>query len=496
MALRTAPLPSHPEAAPRPSSTGGDPVAAALGTIPLASAVVLGAVFESRPTGLLLSAVALTAATAISALRSYARRQEGLNVGRLIFDVAMLFWFALPALSVAVSGDQWNGRAIRHLAIDNSHARSAFLAIGLFYAVFSVAYALPLPRPLRRVAHRLSGRGHDLSTRQWVRLLSWAAALSFAFYVFEAGSPAGAVRIALQSRTAETPWASEGNLGTGLTPFHYAATSALVVAAAAAACLAVQRRVRGTARGAMLALFLLSTLWLALESGTRSTLIQAAAPPVVFLLVTAHRRLPTTTLLRYGAITVLVLGLVLGASALSIYRGGAELTRAPSLVGSDNDFFTVTAFSIAIHEAEDRYVPNRTVLQIASGPIPRVLWKGKPQPVAAALYTQWDRGVDYAEQGGNSLPSLVGQYYLTRGWWGVLLVGFSLGVILHLSDWVFRTNPSLLGRLLAITVALYVFVSFRGMGFGFFTPVYIILGLGILVGRRADRHVGREPAIA
>jgi hypothetical protein len=164
-------------------------------------------------------------------------------------------------------------------------------------------------------------------------------------------------------------------------------------------------------------------------------------------------------------------GIVLLADFQRQYRSTTEIDGV-SLQIQDNDFFTQTAFAIAVHEIEGRDLHDSALLHIVSAPLPRALWPGKPKMESAFVFSQYLWGYDVSEMGANTIPSIVGQYYLNWGWLGVFEIGLVLGVVFRLLDSASARTP--LGsstRFACMAVATYVFVSFRMLSFSFFAPM-------------------------
>jgi hypothetical protein len=106
-------------------------------------------------------------------------------------------------------------------------------------------------------------------------------------------------------------------------------------------------------------------------------------------------------------------------------------------------------------------------------------------------------GIDIDKRGGNTLPSIVGQYFLGWGWFGVLEIGFWLGLIFRVGDNAFARMPrGSPGRLAWAVFATWVFVAFRTIGFFFFMPVALsVVGAHLLTwaGRRRHGGAGATP---
>ena len=152
------------------------------------------------------------------------------------------------------------------------------------------------------------------------------------------------------------------------------------------------------------------------------------------------------------------------------------------------DFYTETAIAVVARDTIlERPLRESALFLFAVNPIPRVLWPGKPVPRTQWEYTLYRWGVDIYEQGGNAMPSIVGQYYLNWGVGGVAFIGLLLGVFVR---WIERRLTS--GRisyehlLLGASALTFVFLSFRFLapGFHYSTLLLAVLLFGLRLRRR------------
>jgi hypothetical protein len=142
----------------------------------------------------------------------------------------------------------------------------------------------------------------------------------------------------------------------------------------------------------------------------------------------------------------------------------------------DNDFFTFTAYALAVQDRENRYTEDSAIANLAVGPIPRSLWPDKPYLQSVVVFSRyvWGRNVTFT--GGNTLPSIVGQQFMSGGPLAVSAMGLSLGLLLAIGDSIFRraTVPAQVSYAIFL---IFVFVSFRTMSFGFFIPFEMMVAV-------------------
>jgi hypothetical protein len=417
-------------------------------------------------------------------------RDPSSRIGDIAIHIGALFWFLLPGLATAVSRQQFTQR-MPAISIGPRDALLAYLAVASFYLAYVIAYGLRPSRLLRSATSAIHGGGVDVTNRQAVRIMLGLYVVGMSFFVVSAGGPAAALRYALVSRGGPKPWASDTNFGTGLTPFANFSVSLLVVVAATSGALLVTRRLAFRHRVVLAGLSIACIGWIAVDRGTRSTVLGCVLAPGLLYLIKVRNTSGMRRISRVAALCGVVLTLMVVGNAQRAYR--SQLTRANAsdiqLGVQDNDYLSVTAFAIAIQRAEHRYLLQPTPVVLAAGPVPRVLWKSKPIPESIALYTQYARQQSYVKKGGNNLPSIVGGEYLNWGWPGVLILGLTLGLILRAGDSFFAQASSTLGQCSYLAVVAYLFISFRGLSFGYFFPVLIYVA-----GARALRAVsgGRD----
>ena len=403
-------------------------------------------------------------------LRAASRVGRSNDIGLCVLILATIFWFYAPAASTAFTDEQWYQRAAR-LRIDNAHALKAFLALNLFTFVLVTAYQFRFRRSFSASLRPLLGHDRWPSGRRIVTFLAACSIISCAFYAVLSGGVAGALSNFLASRTVHKPWDSQGNYGTALSPWHILCTGALVFAASFGFHVLVQKRIRAiSARALVFSVALLSAAIVILESGTRSVTLQVVAPATLLyfreriagqLLRRAPRLLP-----------ILALGVVMLSLAnfQLAHRSGVQIEgTVPDVEIQHNDFFTMTAFGFAAQEQLGYYLYDSALLLIATGPVPRVLWPGKPEPSVVVEFSSAYWGIDITLHGSNTMPSLLGQYFMSWGWFGILEIAAGLGLVVKLGDTfsgtVSRTSPLLFSYAAFLT---YLFVGFRFLGLNFF----------------------------
>lgn len=480
----TGEIAGHSQPTAQQPPLGRDNLTLPIAGIPLVLSVgfLLASAFE--PDAMIFLALMTFTSLLLLAWRAVSTHQRASDVGLVVFLGANIYWFGAPALPTALSDQQWDKRAA-HLVIHNDDALLTFVAVNLFICTALVGYEWGKAQSTVRLRHVLGADFWPPGTTLAL-LLIVSTLLALAFYVAAAGGISGAVSNIVGSRTAATPWASEGNEGTSLTPFHIISSAMLVFSSGFAFYALQTGRIRGVHRVALLGIAILSALTVILESGTRSTTLQIILPPTVLF----YRSTMAGDASRRATRLVLIAGAGIIALAISNfqleYRKTAEVTEVPSLRIEHNDFFSMASFAMASQEACDCYTHDSSLYLIATGPIPRVLWSGKPESEAIAAFSLRYWGRDIEKKGGNTLPSVVGQYYMAWGWFGILEVGLTLGFLIGWGDRLIQTLRSQSPLIYPYAVFLsYMFVGFRFLGFNFFPPVIMAWFMIRWITRRA-----------
>ena len=162
-------------------------------------------------------------------------------------------------------------------------------------------------------------------------------------------------------------------------------------------------------------------------------------------------------------------------------------------LGGSIDFFKETVLSILAVPQYHDYFHESVILQFLVAPIPRFLWLEKPASEMIWFYTLFRWKVDIFATGGNILPGIVGQFYMSWGWWGIILIGFFLGYVTGKIDLIFfgkNNTNNIYFRALGILFLVWVFISFRLISPGLLYPI-IIFGISVIMSRYKSRAFPR-----
>jgi oligosaccharide repeat unit polymerase len=418
------------------------------------------------------------------------RLRRGINHGHIagiILAAGFIVWYAFPAfvsyffldyqLDYSVYDLVNNELIIQAVALLSLFLVTSVITINIFGAPLHVTpNAQPPAKP---------------------RLIFGLALISFAVgmapYILFGDSLTEIVGAIIQSRAIEKPWAQATNLGDSVSPFTYLASSAFIASAFLLWFVAwdkrLSRRIRLTAFGVAL----LGTVIIFFDQGTRSAVALVIVPILIMIMLDLWRRS------RIRAIVVgtcMVLGVVLLLQFQVLYRTTYTRTSAPDLLGENlstlggtTDYFRETLFAVHLVPTYHDYFRESAILQFVISPFPRFLWPDKPISELVRFYTLSRWGVDILQESGNTFPGLVGQYYMSWGWFGPIIIGLLFGWLTAQIDKTLvseqvKNDLYLFG--LELMLIVWLFLSFRILSPGFFYPI-LVAGLVVYVGRRANR---------
>jgi hypothetical protein len=403
--------------------------------------------------------------------------QREVDVCWLVFHASVMFWFCFPGFTRSLQ-DNWYKSAAMVLVTPVSFTW-AWVAIVVFVAGFDLLYALI--RPGQTTRDFLAGVLGDTVKYRPQMLLGLMACLAvavFVNYLVLAGGIGPLVDNLLALRGSDyRPWSSDGNYSTRLSTFHAITESLIVIVCMVSGDLCLNGRLKGRARHLGFAVWLFTVGFeTLLSAGTRSVLALTLCAPLS--LYVRSRLLGQLGVRRLAGLMALAVALLWFSSFLRGSRtaGLTEQQETSFVYQDDVDYVAATALSYDIFRlnGEDPYRES-AMWMILVNPVPRWLWKGKPEPKIIVTYSWWDWGVDVSVVGGNSLPSMVGQSLLSWGWIGVVLTGFGWGFMAALGDAAIRDIHEGWSLIVWGLITWWMFTAFRFAGPSFFTAPYVLL---------------------
>jgi uncharacterized membrane protein len=223
------------------------------------------------------------------------------------------------------------------------------------------------------------------------------------------------------------------------------------------------------------------------DSGTRSLTALMLVPPVFVAFARAVR---TGRGKRWLVVGPLATAVVLWTAQVQLAMRNQGMTsdalaENPLLIW-DNDFFTETAIAVSLVPEKFDYLHESTAVLFISNPIPRSWWPSKPYPRVLQYYGIGRRGYDeYTDLGSSSMPSLLGQFHMNWGLWGVVEAAILYGLAFAFIDrGLRRARDDELLALVFSAAVVWLFLGFRALLPGFHYPV-LLLGLAVLGGSRS-----------
>jgi oligosaccharide repeat unit polymerase len=446
----------------------------ALAAAPLVHAIASVVLEFGFAKAMVFQAVSTACVYGLLLVRLIARRGSHAEIGILLFVAGMLFWYFVPAIQTALAPEQWEIDAAL-LRTSNADAQFAFLMVTLYGFLVLSTYQLTASKYLVNWLGNLLGGGRRIPARVWASTIVSGFLISVAYFIIQSGGVQAAVSYAIAGRSVVKPWSPEGNYGTAATPFYNVASTVLVVTSGAALYFVLKGKGRFQ-QNALCALIVATSIpFLAFLTGTRTLVIQAVLPAVAL----RYRELLDEQCNRARWIVFGVIAVVatIGLSGVQReHRSSGEISDALEFRINDNDQMTMASRAFVVKRMESgKDFHDSVLLDLFVGPIPRVLWPKKPEMSVVVSFSYYVWGVDISGVGGNTLPSIVGQYYLNWGWLGIVELGVAIGSILKLGDVLFvRRRAALIGFVYMVFVS-WIFVSFRMMAFGYFFAVEVAL---------------------
>ncbi len=346
------------------------------------------------------------------------------HMGYLMMLFGAVYWFVAPSLMISLQSD-YSITSRYGMMVHPKSISTACAYMTLFVTSSVWVYWLCLPRA---VACGLRTEGDRDANR--IHLLILALFLAgFIPYILFGGEIEYVIKSILAGRTTRPPWKA-GALGDERSAVYYLSRSGMVAAASFAgswAFLSTKSRLRLP----LLGIFFVTCVLVYFDGGTRSWLALTAVP---VLLTWATRTLKNRITLSHLCIffvAVLALQLTFEFARVSRNRGW-HLSNIqyidPWQREFDNDFVSELAVAIELVPRRHDYFMLGDFWAFISHPVPRFLWREKPTSPILVYYNDAVFFGLFAGR-GNKLPSHLGQFHMSFGWAGIVLLGSIAGVV-------------------------------------------------------------------
>lgn len=322
--------------------------------------------------------------------------------------------------------------------------RSALVAIGVFAACMWLATAfrpLPLPKGLLEVAEQ------PLDASMVGRILPICFALGMFNFLYSVGFDIPLAFSYLGAQRWAAPW-SRGQLG-GWEAFRDQMPYFGYVLPSLTAVLIARRGVIRFQSLMAVAMSVVMLLFLSQGGGRRIIGVTVGAALLVWVLMNTGARIKNMIVVGIGAIALAWAAQLM----LNIRTSGYEdfLMR-----GSDYDYLHIDDNFLRLAQIIDLvpkhrpYVYGQQVVFTLVRPIPRVLWPTKP------VNPGFDLAAEVGLKGVSLSSSILGEWYISWGWWAIIVGGFLHGLLANTVNTIPRSgNP--------IVYALATMVLVAGM---------------------------------
>lgn len=422
------------------------------------------------------------------------RRRYLNELGWLFIVFANLFWFAFPAFSQLFTPGHWYGDWI-DMDIPDAALTKACTLIPIFLAMNALGYFVFRANRSNTIS---PPRRFLIPHRHRLPLVGLMFLGGMAPYLIFGGSLAQIVQGIMLGR-ADKEWSTSAahvvEVDGVMTVFWLSRAFLVTATTMAGIYLLMQRRHRFFSSGVFSGILSIGLLIIYYDQGTRSYLAMAVIPVMtLWILRRAFRES------RFRPARLLALGVAFGFVLLALAqfqaawrtdysRAKMEQQSFSEIVNPQQhiDFFTETANAIVVRDQLlDKPLYESAIFYFSINPIPRVLWTGKPVAMTQWHFTLYRWGVDIFEKGGNALPSIVGQYYMSFNTPGVIWIGLLFGLITAVLERLFHRAADRTEYMVAVVSAFtFMFLSYRYLAPSFHYTT-IMLFLIVLVYRKGS----------
>jgi len=353
----------------------------------------------------------------------------------------------------------------------------ALTYLALFQLTVFIGYSI---RPaLRRLQSWTRSRVDSHYSELW-HLRYVMASAGYAVMVVAYGTSVSIVSsVLLASRSGfETEWNDPGLIG-HLFCLGVAGSSLVLVQAV---CYRGPRRWLRLLWGAITALPFLML-------GTRHQLLFLLLPVLLVFLRQWRGKLTAALFLRWciGCLLVWLLLQVQYAVRSGGWGSIVSVTEEQLLNPNTNGHFIALLFAEHLVPGQHEYFHEFAESFFVTHWVPRTLWPDKPDMESWTYYNSaWTQGARF-----NVTPSVIGQFHMNFGVFGVCFIGLWLGFLTHVADRVMANIE--INQQMAMAVVAGLFYAFIVSSFRFYSPIYLtyfVLGAApmLLLTRKARDH--------
>lgn len=430
---------------------------------------------------------AIVLAMAIQVVLLARRQLLSAHIGFLMMLFGVFYWFVAPAFFIAIGDSKVGDRY--SLSVSPTAILQGCLHVSLYFATSVITYWCIFNRVLAR--YQRAERPYKLDKFYLMIFGLFVAGLMP--YIIFGGGLENIIQALMSARSTHRPWKAAGALGDQRSALYYLSLSGMVAAGGFAGTWAILQP-EAKLRIPMLTIFGITGILVFLDGGTRSWVALACIPAVLAWIGTTMRHHFTLGKIAMIALLICVVQLAFEAAREARSTGWrwSELTAIDfSERKFDNDFFTDVALSADLVPRRHEYFAMGDVWAFFSHPVPRFLWSDKPVSPILVYYNDAVHASFLRGKKGNKLPSHIGQFYMSFGMAGVVIVGILSGVIGAISSAMIVSRFTGLCHLGAL-LSVWWFLMSRGVYPGW---TYAVLFAWLIV-RFGFRYAAASDAIA
>lgn len=379
--------------------------------------------------------------------------------GKFILLASTFFYFWIGAIDIArqdVPFSVPSGLPFPARQFDIEFIQLAFVYIALFQIALLIGYSIQphVPRLIRVASSRFDSRSHNAHALRYV-LAACALVPILLSYNLDIWTT---IQVLIASRGETSSEAKDIGLVHFLLFFGMFGAALFLVEA-------VVLRSIGKIRDLFIGII---TVLPFILSGTRHLWLFISFPACMLLFRRLRGKLTITRVLRW-AVVVFVIILVMQFQYVLRTTGWEDVRAVSSQDLTQAEVtgqFTALLYAEYLVPGTHEYFMEPAETYFIIHWIPRKFWPDKP------IMQSWSYYNDSYTQGGafNVTPSVIGQFHLNWGIYGVIFIGIWLGILASIADRMLLNIN--LEKQHAMAVVIGMFYTFIISSFRFYSPIY------------------------
>src|SRR3972149_3369946 len=376
-----------------------------------------------------------------------------------------LVWYAFPAYYNCYLNDMPLGSDLS-MPIDNRTVVFAIFYLSIFFSLFFISYWFFQQKKI--YSYKPNKFFLNADGKKVFLFALVACGVGLIQYLVSGLNIQEIISLIIKSRSEEKPWIFWSNLGNVKSPFYFIAQSMLVAGVSLLWVVTQDTKMSNIFRMLSGIIALIGSALVFFDQGTRSITALVLLPFIILMLEKSWENSKALFIRNIIVISVAFLFVIqfqiLVRGSESIPGISDILSDRLALLGGTTDYFTETLLSIKLIPNFHEYFKESVLYQFISSPIPRFLWSAKPASQVVWYYSLHRWGIDIYAGEGNVFPGIVGQYYMSWGWVGVLIIGASMGWFCAYIDRLligFRRDMNFYGKAIGFMLTVWIFLSYR-----------------------------------